>query len=412
MTTPKTRSRKYGQGSVYQRADGRWVASLEREPASGGRRRRRSVYRATKTDANRALRTLIAAHEAGDDSDDRRLTVEQFCDSWLRWIAPLNCRESTVTHYRWLLEHYAMPELGHIRLVALTAQHVGALLIHLGERGLSVSTRRQVRVALHSVVGQAVAQGLLRQNPVSQTPRPALATKDRQGCHDALTVSQVQVLLAGAKGSSLEGPLTVAIGLGLRQGEILGLHWSDIDLDRKTLQVNRTLKPTRLRQPDGSHRVVPQTQDPKTPHSRRRLGLTGEVVAALRSTRQSQVMARLAAGNAWKDLDYVFTTATGTAIDASNLRYRFKRLLTQCELPSIRFHDLRHTAANLMLQAGAPLEAVSEALGHSSIQITKDIYAPHVPGLADRAVEALNELLTSWPDLPTLGDVTAADGVS
>jgi integrase len=397
---PNRRNRAAGEGTVYRRQDGRWVAQVSLGTDHNGNRRRLTAYGRTKRQAVDKLSVLRAQAEHGLDSIDRRTKIADFCRVWADTVAPQTIRDTTAAHYRWLLDHYVLPIIGRYRLDELTPEHIARMQLQLRTSGLSVSTVRRARAVLHNALNYAVRTGRLASNPVSLVPPLRRGEQDPQPKAGHLELHEAQQLLAHAVHTELDGVIAIAVALGLRLGEILGLQWDDIDLDRHTLTVNRTLKEARRRSPDGTYLVQLLAYPPKTAKSRRTLLVPDMVETALRRTRTQQREAQIRAGAAWLDSGHVFTHGAGGPLMPSNLRRRYHRLLKDAGVRRVRFHDLRHTAAVLMLQAEAPLEAVSDALGHASIGITKDIYAPAVPELADRAVVLLDQLLTGTEATP------------
>ena len=200
-----------------------------------------------------------------------------------------------------------------------------------------------------------------------------------------MSPAEARRLLEAARGDRLQALYELAIATGLRQGELLALRWSDLDLDAAVLRVERTLQRTK-----NGLRFGP----PKTKSSRRSVALPTRTVRGLRAHRARQAEERIAIGAAWLDGALVFTTERGSPIEASNLRRRsFQPLLIRAGLESIRFHDLRHTAATLMLEQGIHPKVVSEMLGHSRISTTLDLYSHVTPSLQRGAAIAMDQLL-------------------
>ena len=201
----------------------------------------------------------------------------------------------------------------------------------------------------------------------------------------ALAPDQVRVLLDAARGERLEALYVVAVTTGMRQGELLALRWQDVDLDAAAVRVRATLSATK----DGF-----EFAEPKSARSRRQLTLTHAAVTALRRHRTTQLEERLRAGASWTDHDLAFASEVGGPLDGSNvLRRSFYPLLRRAGLPRVRFHDLRHSAATLMLSRGVPLKIVSEILGHSQISITADTYMHVTPGMQREAAAAVDVAL-------------------
>jgi integrase len=200
-----------------------------------------------------------------------------------------------------------------------------------------------------------------------------------------LSPEQVQLLLATAAGDRSEAIYVLAVTTGMRQGELLGLHWRDVDLDRSVLSVTCTLQ-----RATGRGLVL---QEPKTLRSRRQIWLGRTAVEAIHRRRTNQLTERLHAGPSWKDTDLVFTTELGGPRDAHDVRLAFDRLLTQAGLPRVRFHDLRHTAATLMLGQGVHPKVAADMLGHATVAVTLDTYSHVTSGMHEAAAEALDRIV-------------------
>ncbi len=386
-----------GEGSVYQRSDGRWVAEVSVGLDQAGKRCRRTRYAKTRAEAVKKLRALQREIDDGTAAISERPTVAEFCIGWAQDIAPQTIRDTTAAQYRWVLDRYVLPHLGRHKLVDLTPEHVARMQTALSDSGLAVNTVRQARRVLNIALNYAVRRRLLASNPVSVVPPLRRPGDEDESKVSHLSREETVQLLATASTTELDGIVTIAVCMGLRLGEVLGLQWGDVNDARDTLTVSRTLKEARTRSRDGTYLVALTTYPPKTRKSKRTLLVDGPVAAALRRQRARQAEQRLAAGSAWRGEGWVFTTGDGGPLHPSNVRRRFKLLLKKASIREIRFHDLRHSFAVLALEAEVPLEQISEALGHASIQITKDTYASVVPVLADRAIAAVASYLYTRP---------------
>lgn len=268
------------------------------------------------------------------------------------------------------------------RLAELDRGHLDRLYHQRLAAGLSPTTVRHVQAILHRVLEQAVRWGVVARNVADLVDPPRRAQRDMR----PLDAVQVRRLLDAAHGDRLEAIFVLAVTTGMRRGELLALRWRGVDLDGASLSVTGTLHQT----PSGL--VV---AEPKTPRSRRRIDLTPTAVAALRRHRTAQLEERLLAGSLWQEGGFVFTNVVGRAVDPGNLLLRaFAPLLTRAGLPRMRFHDLRHTAATLMLTRGVHPKIVSEMLGHATIAITLDTYSHVLPTMQQAAARAMEDVLT------------------
>lgn len=262
---------------------------------------------------------------------------------------------------------------------------IQALLAAKSSAGLSPRSVTYIRDVLSRALNRAVQWGLLARNPAPLVPAP----KDRKHAMAVLTPEHARRFLDAVKGDRLEALYTAALALGLRRGEALGLRWDDVDLAAGTLTVRHQLQ--RL----NGHLVL---SEPKSDESRRTVWLPEVVTNALRQHRVRQLEDRIAAGPAWLDDGagggFIFTTGIGTPIDERNLSRAFTRLVASADLPPMRFHDLRHSAASLLLAQGVPARMVQELLGHSNITLTLGTYSHIIPQLARDTADRMNALLT------------------
>jgi integrase len=251
---------------------------------------------------------------------------------------------------------------------------------------------RRSHATLHRALEQAVRWRKVPTNVAGLVDAPRVAHRDMT----VLTPEQARHLVAAVAGDRLEALYVVAVTAGLRQGELLALRWSDVDLDRGTLAVTASL--VRIYQPrstdraQGEPRSHLESTEPKTPRSRRRVELTAVALEALRRRRLAWVQERVAAANVWQDRDLVFCSPTGGYLHAARLTEQFGVLLRRSDLPRIRFHDLRHTAATLMLNCGVHPKVASEMLGHATVSVTLDLYSHVTETMQRSAAEALDSV--------------------
>jgi len=393
-----TKRRSDGEGTVFQRSDGTWVASISLGKDHNGKRRRRSRNARTKKEAVRLLSELRAADAEGPELVEQNVTVAEWCRSWCDTVATTTAKASTVADYRYSLDRWVLPHLGAYRLRDLTPQHCAEMQQALIDAGLSPNTVRHARRPLSAALVHAERTSVIRSNPL-RTIRQPPADRSRSDKPRSLDREQALELLQAAANAdpNLYGCVTLALLRGVRRGEALGLQWSDIDFDNKVIHIRRNLPEERVRTRDGGYAVRLKPGPPKTAKSRRDLSLGRAIEDVLGQVGRFQEERRRAAGPDWADSGYVFTTATGLPMYPSNIYHRYKKMLAGTGLPSISFHDLRRTWAMLSLEAGVPVEQAQEALGHESIETTKNIYASSVPALADRAFATFDDYIESGP---------------
>lgn len=383
--------RGHGEGSVYQITDGTWRASLTMPMGQGGGRR---SFRA-KT-RQEVLRKLAAAKRAVEDGalplGDARQTVGDYLASWLQAMRP-NIEEGTWLRDEQYVRTHVAPFLGHLRLSAVTVQHLQALYADRMEAGgLSSTTVHHIHSRLHKAFADAERLGLVVRNVAERAVPPRARKVDIR----PLTREQARELLAVTGSDRMSALYSLALASGMRQGELLGLCWPDVDLDAGVVHVRTQLK----HEKDGW-----TLRAPKTRRSRRQIAMPVAMAAALRAHRAAQAVERLRLGVTWGvDVawasggeracpELVFCTRAGRPIRARNLLRRFKQLLEAAGLPDIRFHDLRHTAATLLLAARVNPKVVSEMLGHASVAITLDIYSHVLPDMQQDAAATMGQVL-------------------
>jgi integrase len=386
---PPARRRGKGEGSITRLADGRWQGRVDLG-SPNGRRVRKAVYGKTRQEVQQKLRQLLAARDQGRPlAGDDRLTLGAYLERWLQDVAARRVRPSTLVRYTIDVRRLTAA-LGRVRLSRLTAADVQRFLNGLSDQGLSSASVRHCRATLRAALNQAVAWDLIPQNPAGgkkvAVPTPAKPELP------ALTPTLARQVLQAVAGTETETPVMLALYLGLRQGEVLGLTWSDVrlDADPPTLTVRHQLQ--RL---GGAWRLLP----PKSATSRRTLPLPPPVVQALVAERRRQAAARLAAGPLWQPPipDLVFTTATGQPRHGAWLTHAVQRQLARAGLPKLRFHDLRHAAASLLVASGVSLKAISDLLGHSQISMTADTYSHISDAVRREVVDRLAALLGPDP---------------
>ena len=326
------------------------------------------------------LADALAQRGQGLVFDAANITVSDYLDRWLSASVKNTVRKNTFARYEQIVRLHLKPALGSKKLKTLTPAHVRALYRHKLDAGFSPRTVQYIHVTLHKALKQAVADGLVHKNVSEAVTPPRSARKEII----PLTAEQVKTFLYAVRDSRMSGLYVLAVTTGMRQGELLGLRWADVDLEAGTLSVRRTLSMTR----DG-----PIFTAPKTAKSRRSIGLTNATVEALRRHLSNQLAEIEAMGDEYEDQGLIFPNLRGRPLHPWILATDFKKLMERAELPRIRFHDLRHTFATLMLQNGEHPKVVQEMLGHATISITLDIYSHVLPNMQSAAVERLGTLL-------------------
>jgi integrase len=402
------RSRANGEGSVWEvtkgPSKGKFRATYWATDAATGKRKRLYLpLSATKTEAKRKLANALRHVQDGTPVPDPKLTLDAWMTTWFRDVLTPSKKSGRATfdNYSTLYRKHVRDELGHMKLADLRAEHVAKLLARKllpkdeGGEGYQVSTVNRVRAILLSALDVAEDWGKIPKNVVRKTDSPGSGNRGNR----AMTLEEESKLLAACEGERLGILYLTALGTGLRPGELLGLHWSDVDLDGAKLAVRNV---ARLEQ--GKIIVDGKL---KTRTSLREVDLPDEVVTALREHRTNQKRDQLAAdvwhGPRWKGSELVsdglvFTTRSGGVLDGSNVRRNFQRV---CLLAGINRegerpwhpHELRHTFATDLGEEGGQLEVTSRILGHASVRVTADTYSHPSPARAADAAQRQSDRL-------------------
>ena len=385
------RSRANGEGTVYRREDGRWEAAAYVMTSDGTRRRVR-VYGSTQEEAADRRANLIANDRRGlpAETSDR---VRDYLLHWLEHVAQPQLRPRTYEAYARCVHRHVLPALGAKRLRLLTPADVRGVLNAKLAAGLSPRTVQYIRAVLRSALSQAMRDGLVQRNVAGLVKPPRAARHEVT----ALSYDEARGLLRTAKDDRLYALWVVAISLGLRRSELLGLTWAGVDLDRKTLRVARGVQRV------GGQLVIGEL---KSERSHRTLPLPEVTAEALRNHRTRQAQERLRAVY-WEPNDLVFCTQLGGPIEPRNVNRSFRSLLIRSKVrvdidrdaagnvrftTKLRLHDLRHSCASFLLAQGQSPRVVMEILGHSGIAITMNTYAHVLPTLLGDAATGMDEM--------------------
>lgn len=378
----KAKGRANGEGSIfeYPKGSGKWHAEIT--VADGNAKR---VRAGSQREAREKLRQMIADLERGVDLSKRQPTVAEWCELWLAEFSP-NLKVNVRADYRGVVRRYITDvPLGRRRLDKLTPAEVQAWVNDLTGR-LAPQTVRNAHARLHKALAVAVKQGYLARNVAETTELPSVRTPPPI----VWNFEQARAFLAHLAGHRLYAIYRLALNLGMRQAELLGLTWDAVSFEQDALHISRQLRRVPGQDKDGSKVFALQTT--KTKAGERTLQLDDDLIDVLRAHRKNQIEERLLLGPAWKDtMGLVFVTETGAPFHGTEIVQHFKRVMKKLGLPPIRFHDLRHTAATLMLMRGVPLVTVSKILGHSTPAITATIYAHTLDDAKSTAIAGLSK---------------------
>ncbi len=374
--------RANGESSIYKDNAGRWHGYVSLGLKDNGVRDRRHVSGAKRADVVAKVRALEAKRDAGTaGAAGKAPTVGQWLEHWLDTIAARKVRPSTLHRYRQLVTHQLLPGIGHHRLDRLQPEHAEKLYADLEASGLAAATVLQAHRVLSRALKVAMQRDKVARNVCTLVDAPTVDRAEVQ----PLTSAEARQVLAAAAGHANAARWSVALALGLRQGEALGLPWDAVDLDGGTLAVRQALQ-----RQQGRGLVIVQ---PKSRAGRRTIALPPQLRDALRQHRVAQLAERMAAGSVWEDHGLVFCQPNGKPLDPRSDHRQWRLLLDAAGVRGARLHDARHTAATLLLTQGVPARVVMEVLGHSQISLTLGTYSHVVPELAEDAAQRMGQAL-------------------
>lgn len=367
---------------MFRRSDGRWTGEIDLG-WDGDRHVRKTVYGHSRKEVEDRIRAALNGLDKGLLPPTRAPHLDTFLARWLATVRP-SIRPSTYASYEGVVRLHIVPKIGRISLDKLTVDHVAALIRHKqAEEQLSSRSVRYVLLILRNALNKAVRWGIVARNVATLVDAPRVTHKDVR----VLSPEETMRLLNAARGDQYESLIVLAISTGVRLGEALAVKWSDIDLDRRQARIDKSLQRV-----SGQGLVLSET---KTRRSRRTIVLPVIAAEALRQKHIQQRDQRRMFASGWPNHGFVFTSSTGQPVDARNVQRSFRRILRKAKLPRMRFHDLRHSCASLLLSQGVQPRVVMETLGHSRISVTMDTYAHVMPTLQREAADAIDRSLAS-----------------
>lgn len=332
-------------------------------------------------DAEKDLVNKLKEFNDGLYVESDKITVAKYIEDWLN-SKKTQIRPNTLRTYEWLINGHIIPNLGKHELKKLQPAHLQKLYTKLqtSDKPLSNRSVQQIHVLIHEALGRALQWGLVSRNIADAVESPRVA----KGKGQSWTAEQTMMFLDASMENTYWIAFHLAVMTGMRKGEILALHWKDVDFDNGFIHVRGSLT---------FIKGEPLIQQPKTDRARRAIALSQDVIASLRKHRAKQNEAKILLGDGYKDKDLIVCRASGEPLNPRNLDDAWYGLLKKTGLPKIRFHDLRHTHASILLQQGVHPKVVSERLGHSNINITLDTYSHVLPGLQQQAADTFSEAL-------------------
>ncbi|MCX4408945.1 MULTISPECIES: tyrosine recombinase XerC [Streptomyces] len=347
-----------GAGSIWQRKDGRFEARVY-VPQPDGTRKRKTVYGSTWDECDEKRQELVRRDRQGIPTPSRSAKLSEWLPYWLAEYIKPQRKRTTYVKYEMHVRLYLVPLLGSRRLESLTTANVRQMISKVTEQA-SAATAKEAHRVLRTALTAACRDELISRNVVQLVPAPRVEPRELH----PWSLDETLTFLEAARTDPLYPAFVLAVALGLRRGEILGLQWRDVDLDRRTLTVRTTLNR------GGKELYLDTTKNRRA----RVIPIPLMCVAPLRWQRLRQAARRDAIGADWHDSDHVFTTRSGRPIEPRNLYRSFLRIAASAGLPQVRLHDTRHGCASLLFAAGVAPRTVMEILGHSQIAVTMNVY--------------------------------------
>lgn len=389
----KPKAKGNGQGTIYKMSNGKFRGQLTIGYNENGTPKRKSFTGKTKKEVSDKMKAFYVDNNRGLLPTDDKITLSQWFYTWLFTYRIHDLKPSSFERYEGLYRNYIeASSLGKIKLMDLRTHHIQAYYNSLvSEDGKSPSTIKTINKCLKSCLNQALKEGYVTKNYCTIITLP----KDSESPRDTINVFTLEEQQHFMKEciNNKNGMLYIlALGTGLRLGEILALRWTDINLKENYININKALKSTYIIDNKGNREFTVIEQPPKTKNSIRTVPLNNNLIDLLLEHRKKQMIERDSNIDIYFDNNLVFSTPQGNYLSESNVRKSFKRVLKKCNLNDFRFHDLRHTFATRLFENGIPPKTVQSLLGHSNISTTLNIYTHVMKDTKDKAIDKLNFL--------------------
>ena len=366
------------EGTIYQLPSGSWRAQIY---ING---HRISKTKKSKKEAQLWLRATLIKTVSGYTGIGSNIPFKDFLEEWLE-IKKSTVKEKTWSLYESTIRIHISPSLGNLRLKDLDPKHIQGLYLTKVKNGTGTRIINVIHSIINNSLNKAVKLGRIQNNPARVVSPPKYTSPEM----DFYTEHEITQLLLAVKGTSIDALIHLALTTGLRQSEILGLKWSDVDWDRNTISIRRQLR--------RKHKKPNYFSSLKTKSGIRTISVGINTMQKIREHYQIQKEKRDRDRQEWEDNGLLFPTSVGTPMGQDNLYRRFKAIIRSSGLRDIRFHDLRHTAASLMLNHGISPLIVAKRLGHSKVSITLDTYGHLLPGMQQESADFIDNLITPIP---------------
>lgn len=366
-----------GEGSVYQRKDGKWMGSITVGRKKSGKLIRKAVYGKTKKEVITKMDSIKHDIKIGDYVEPDKITVSEWIIYWLKTYKKNKLKPKTYDSYESLTKITIIPNIGDIPMQKLKTKDIQEMYNKRYEEGYSANSIHKVNIVLKSALDKAITEGYISKNPANFVELPEIIKKDIK----AFTVEEQKAFEEAAKDYSQYIAYIVNLDTGLRMSELLALTWEDIDFDKAELIVNKNLVSVRNREKENGFKLVVQENTSKTKYSIRTIPLTKRCISLLRKLKIKQQA----------NSNIVFCSKLGIYLTPRNYSRTFQRIVRKAKIEMCNVHTMRHTFATRLFEAGVLPKTISELLGHASVSFTLDTYTHVMPNTKKQAIDMLEQ---------------------
>ena len=387
-----TKRRGHGEGTIYQRKDdGLWVAKLTIGVKPDGSPNRKTLYGKTRKIVQEKLTAALAAVNAGTYIETSKLTLGEWLDIWFKEYT-IGIKQSTRVSYDGYINSHIKPVIGQLMLSKLNTDTLQAFFNDKhrngrldGKGGLEPKTLRNMRNMLRQALEQAVNSDRISKNPINGVRLPPVSKKPIR----VLSMDEQNAVVNASYTERHGFCVRLALDTGMREGELCGLHWTDIDFKEKVIKIGRTLQRLKSLDDSSPNKTEIVIDSPKTQKSRRDIPLSDNIMKDLLNFKKAQTEEKLLWGCGYRDMGFIFAQDVGWYTEPRTMQDMFKRVIGCAGIDDAPFHALRHTFATRALEEGIAAKVVSDILGHSTVAITLDLYS-HV--LLETKRDAINRI--------------------